>query len=570
MTTSFYKTSLLLFCILFVLSAKAQQQYTWSYQGESLKTVLDDLNQSYELRFAYSSRFIPLQTSIEASANTNSLEDALDGIFEPIPVTYRMVGQQIVLRPQKVEVEEITAVEKPEPIVPEQTVYPKRNERMEALMAARQEKWRDRLPYLQKRYISSIEGNRPLDQIDLSKYQLEPGDRYYNPTYDFFNTRDYAKVLAMNAKDAQSRLGQVSIMPFIGTNAFSSFQITNEFSVNLLWGMNGGVQGKEFGGIANTIKRDVQGVQIAGLVNTVGDDVYGTQISGLANLAADTVRGVQLAGLFNISGYGTAIQMASLFNIARGDFEGIQASVLFNSIRGENANAIQLAALTNQAKGATKFQSSLLLNSAGDVKTGQLALLLNKGEKVEGYQIGLINRSDTISGLPIGLINIVKNGYNRVEFYGNEFLYGNFALKVGVRRFYNIFTIGARIEDIPNSQNNLIKEMSWGLGYGLGTSFQLKNRLWLNAEVLSWHINEKENWTSDLHQLNQLKVLMNFELGRRASFFAGPVVNWMVSDYYNSETQSLGTSLAPKPIYDWNNNDRNHKVWIGWNAGLRF
>lgn len=569
MTTSF-RINLIICCVLLAFSAKAQQRYTWSYQGEALKIVLDDLNQNYELSFAYSSRFIPLQTPIDATANTISLEEALDGIFEPIPVSYRMVGRQIVLRPQKVEVEQITSTEKNKPVVPEQPVYQKRDERMEALMAARQEKWKDRLPYLQKRYISSIEGNRPLDQIDLSKYQLQPGDRYYNPSNDFFNARDYSRILAMNAKDAQSRIGQVSIMPFIGTNSFSSFQITNEFSVNLLWGMNGGVQGKEFGGFANTIKRDVQGVQIAGLVNTVGDDVYGTQISGLANWAADTVRGMQLAGLFNISGYGTAIQLASLFNIARGDFEGLQASFLFNSIRGVDANAVQMALLMNQAKGATKLQSSLLLNAAGDVKTGQIAFFLNKAERVEGFQLALINRSDTISGLPIGLINIVRNGYNRVEFYGNEYLYGNFALKVGVRRFYNIFTIGARIEDVPNAQNHYIKEMSWGIGYGLGTSFQLKNRLWLNSEVLSWHINEKENWTSEMHQLNQLKVLMNIELGRRASLFAGPVANWMVSAYYDEENQRLGTSLAPKTLYDWEKNDRNHKIWIGWNAGLRF
>lgn len=560
------------FCwfLLLAFTAKGQIHYSWSFRGAPLETVLEELNQNYALSFAYSSRFIPLETPVEASANTTSLVEALNGVFDPLPVSYRQIGTQIILRPQKVEVEQISVTNPPDPVVSELPVYQKKDERMEALLAARREKWRERLPYLQKRYISSIEGNRPLDEIDLSKYQLQPGDRFYDPIYNFFHDRNDEQIRLMNELDAQSRLGQVSIVPFLGTNAFSSYNITNEFSVNLLWGMNGGVQGKEFGGVVNTIKRDVQGVQIAGLVNTVGDDVYGTQISGLANLAADTVQGLQIAGLFNVSGYGTAIQLASLCNIARGDFAGIQGAFLFNSIAGEQANAIQAAALVNRAKGATKFQAALLLNTAGDVKTGQVALLLNKAARVDGFQLGLINRADTAVGLPLGLINIIRQGYNRIEFYGNEFLHGNFALKVGVRRFYNIFTIGARIDEVRTNPSHSVKEMSWGLGYGLGTSIPLGELSWLNTELVSWHINERENWTSELHQLSQLKLLLNIELGGKASLFVGPVANWMVSDYNQKDRQQRGTALAPKTLFDREYNGRSHKIWIGWNAGLRF
>lgn len=557
-------------CLLFALETQGQAYYSWSFEGTPLKEVLNELHDSYALSFAYSSRFIPLETPVVARANTTSLSDALNTIFDPLPVHYLQVGQQIVLRPQKVVVEEITRNTPPPQVVPEEPVYQNKDERMQELMAARQEKWRERLPYLQKRYISSIEGNRPLAEIDLEKYQLKPGDRYYDPVYNFFHDRDDDQIRMMNTLDAQSRLGQVSVIPFLGTNAFSSYHITNEFSVNLLWGMNGGVQGKEFGGVANTIRRDVQGVQIAGLVNTVGDDVYGTQIGGLANFAVDTLQGVQIAGLFNLSGYGTAIQLASLFNVARGDFEGVQAAALFNSIQGEHANAVQLAGLFNRAKGQSKFQSALLFNRAGDIKTGQLALLLNKARHLEGFQLGIINRADTASGLPIGLINIIKKGYNRVEVYGSEFFPGNFALKIGVRRFYNIFSLGARFDRVPAGTERFVQEMSWGLGYGLGTSFLIGDHWWLNTELMSWHINERENWTSDLHQLNQFKLLLNWELGPKVSLVAGPVFNWMVSDYYQQNTQQLGTRLAPKPVFDVVRNGRSHKWWIGWNAGLRF
>ncbi|MEM6377099.1 MAG: STN domain-containing protein [Bacteroidota bacterium] len=560
----------LVMLLFFPLNGYSQQnttQYNFSYEGTSLKSVIEDLNTNYALTFAYSSRFIPLEEPVAATANTASLEEALDEIFEPIPVTYRVVGRIIVLRPQEVKVEEITKAPTPPAVVPQEPVI-ERDERMEALMEARRKKWEERLPFLQKRYISSIEG-RPQSEIDLSKYQLEPGDRYYEASNNFFNFRDLAQIAAQNANDATSRLAQVSLIPFLGTNSFSSYQLTNEFSVNLLWGMNGGVQGKEFGGIANTIKEDVQGVQIAGLVNTVGDDMYGTQISGLGNITKDTVQGLQIAGLFNISGYGTAIQAATLFNVAKGGFEGIQSSFLYNSIT-EDANAIQLSLLHNRAKGNTKFQAGILLNTAKDIKTGQVSAFMNKAEKVDGFQLGLINKSDSISGIPIGLINIVKQGYNRAEFSSSEYLTGNFALKIGVRRFYNIFIIGTRIEDVRNNQEVDIKEMSWGLGYGLGTGIKLGSRFLVNLEALSLHINEKESWTNELHQLNQFKVLMDLRIGRRMSVFGGPVCNWMISDRVDPETGIIGTSFAPETIFDETTDQRNNKVWFGWNAGLRF
>lgn len=550
------------------LSQHNSAHYTFSYEGATLKTVIEELNTTYDLTFAYSSRFIPLDEPIAASVNTASLEEALDEIFEPIRVSYRLVGRLIVLRPQEVKVEEITKAPAPAAVIPQEPVI-KRDERMEALMAARQKKWEERLPYLQRRYISSIEGNRPLNDIDLSKYQLEPGDRYYESSNNFFNFRDLAQIAAQNANDATSRLAQVSLIPFLGTNSFSSYQVTNEFSVNLLWGMNGGVQGKEFGGVANTIKEDVQGVQIAGLINTVGDDMFGTQISGLGNITADTVRGLQIAGLFNISGYGTAIQSASLFNVANGGFEGIQSAIFFNSIQ-KDANAIQLSVFHNRAKGNTKFQASALLNTAKDVKTGQISGFLNKAEKVDGFQLGLINKSDSISGLPIGLINIVKKGYNRAEFSTSEYLSGNFALKVGVRRFYNIFIIGTHIEDVQNAQGIDIKEMSWGLGYGLGTGIKLGSRFLVNLEALSLHINEKESWTNELHQLNQLKILMDLRVGRKMSLFGGPVSNWMISKRLDSDSGLIGSRFAPETIFDQTKGERNTKIWFGWNAGIRF
>lgn len=560
--------SILLVCSNSFLSAQSSDdEISFAYNDAPLLFVLKDLNANYGLRFAYSSRFIPLEEPIQAEVNNASKTEALDAIFEPIPVSYRFIGQQIVLRPQKVEVIEITKSVDPEPLAPQ--TQSDREERMQALMEARREKWKERLPYLQRRYITNIRGNKALDEIDLADYRLKPGDQYYDPTNDFFSDLDLNQIAAANAQDEKSRLTQVSIVPFLGTNTFSSYSVTNQFSVNLLWGMNGGVKGKEFGGIGNTIKGDVQGVQIAGVFNSVGGDMAGTQISGFGNVAKDTVQGLQISGGFNISGTGTAIQIATLFNAARGDFDGVQASLFYNGIKG-SGNALQFSSFINYAGGDSKFQVATLLNSAKDIQTGQIALLFNAAEKVDGFQIGLINVADTISGIPIGLINFIKKGYNRAELFAAETLTGNFALKIGVKQFYNIFTIGARVENFENVQNLTISEMSWSLGYGIGSSIKLGPRFLLNLEAITSHVNEKEGWTKELNQLNQFKVLFDGRFGRKTSLFVGPTLNHMISEIFDPETGEYGTSLAPQTFSDKTKGTRNQKWWIGFNAGLRF
>ena len=266
--------------------------------------------------------------------------------------------------------------------------------------------------------LAQIPGGDSMKELDLEKYkapQIDPEDL---------------------EEEEGWRLAQISILPYVGTNSSKSDEIKNNFSFNVLWGTNGGVEGIEVGGFVNTVIRDVYGVQVAGLGNSVGGNVIGTQASGLFNIAGGRVQGVQASGLFNISGDADAIQFSGLFNVAGGDFSGIQTSGLFNTSKG--TSGIQVAGLFNASGAKTKTQVSGLVNVAGDVGVGQVAGLMNIGKKVNGFQIGLINIADTIAGTPIGLLNIVKKGYNRVEFSAGEALLANFALKLGAKSFYNI------------------------------------------------------------------------------------------------------------------------------------
>lgn len=536
-----------------------EQRVTLRYANEPLGNVLADISRDYQVRFSYSPNFIPVSRPVSLNMADEPLSAALDEIAGQVPVAYAAVGGQVLLRPDRSSKGQLGQlqtlkgnVRQTSPIYPnEPKVDPKAKAERERLM--------------RRMY--------PIGDAAESKVIESGGDSYreinlaaiYKPAPEILEDK-----AAAPKKAGDTRLAQISLLPFVGTNALRSNEITNKYSVNLLWGTNGGVDGMEVGGFVNTVKNDVHGVQVAGLGSTVGGKVSGTQVSGLFNIIGDTLTGVQASGLINIAGDAQAVQVAGLSNVANGDFAGVQAAGLFNVSAGD-ADGLQAAGLFNYCHGKTKTQCSSLFNIAGDVQVGQASALFNVGKKVGGFQIGLVNVADTVSGVPVGLLNIIKNGYNRFEISANDALYANAALKLGAYRFYNIIHLGARWDRMKSA--GAATGMSWGLGYGLGTALRFNPRLLLNIEAVAIHINEMERWTSELNLLNQLRFVLDYHKeGQRTSFFAGPVANVLVSKLFDPETGTVG-STAIDPSYTLLNHtkgDTNVKLWIGLQAGVRF
>lgn len=361
-----------------------------------------------------------------------------------------------------------------------------------------------------------------------------------------------------------NRVAQISLFPKVSTNIRHSQELTNNVSVNLLWGTNGGVDGFEVGTLVNKVKKDVKGFQAAGLGNSVKQNVTGTQVGGLFNVAGGTARGLQAAGIFNSARNAEAAQAAGLMNSVKEDISGIQAAGLFNHVGG-NANALQAAGLFNNSKGSAKIQISSLFNSAKDVQIAQVSTLMNisKGQ-MKGIQIALINISDTVSGVPIGLLNIVKKGYNKFEIYGSESLHGNIQLKLGANKFYNIFHVGGRI---PKGSGIDI----WGVGYGIGTMATLSPKTHLNFELSVIHVNEYQAWTNKLNTIGQFRLTLNRQLNRKVGIFIGPTANVMVSQLKDAETGKFNSDVVPYSLIEENLTDNtNLKGWVGLNAGFRF
>ena len=538
--------------MLAVLCAFAQgnnpvERVSFGYKNTRLKSALNDLSKRYDLRFSYSSDQIDVRQRITASANDLPLDEGLRTLFRHTGIGYRYVGGHIILKPDPGN----TRIEVPK----------KKKERKE-------------MPPPPDEGLASIE-EPPLpkrDTIDVSEVALSPLPEVSRVQGTMFPIDEKALRLQqlkyeahwlLDNRSNHSRV-QVSLVPFVGTNGLRSDEVINNASLNLLWGMNGGVEGAEIGGFLNSLRGNMKGFQAAGLGNIVEGNTTGSQVAGLFNMTLKTARGVQAAGLLNFAGNAQTMQLAGLFNWSENDASRMQLAGFFNRVRND-AHALQFAGLANLNGGDANTQLSGLMNVAEDVSGAQVSALYNKAAEVKGIQVALVNASDTMSGVSIGLLNFVKKGYNKFDLYAGEGLHFNTQLKLGSHHFYNVFYAGARYPDGDGSY-------LWGFGYGFGTALRTGRKSELNLELMAIHLNESEPLTNKLNSMGQLRMSWNHWLGRHIGFFFGPTLNVFASQRLNPDTGRAGDSEAvPYTIIETTTKDDTAiKGWVGVNAGFRF
>jgi hypothetical protein len=191
----------------------------------------------------------------------------------------------------------------------------------------------------------------------------------------FFNS----KMNAQENNESKPESSQITFAYPLGTNGYDAKYISNKFSINVLYGINGGLDGFEAGGIFNYNRGDVSGVQLAGVANINKEHTQGLMWAGCFNLALNHARGVQFADI----------------NVATKDLVGFQAGIV---------------------------------NYAGSLR---------------GVQVGIVNIVGEDNGaIPIGLFSVVKGGYYELELVGGEAM-TNLNYKMGVERFYTIYKMGS-------------------------------------------------------------------------------------------------------------------------------
>lgn len=230
-----------------------------------------------------------------------------------------------------------------------------------------------------------------------------------------------------NDPELKYRRWRITLFPPLSTNGVEAPNYTAKYSINILGGYHGALDGIEVGGLfnynkyyahgfqlvggANITGGDMAGFNIAGLANISADDMSGIQFSGISNVSGDDLQGVQASGLLNVAnGYSSGLQFSGIGNIAKEDLEGLQGSGVFNASLG-NISGLQFAGLGNVAlKDVEGLQLAGTFNIAGENISGlQISSATNIAiENLEGLMVtGGVNfaRKDASGLLIAGGLN---------------------------------------------------------------------------------------------------------------------------------------------------------------------
>jgi hypothetical protein len=352
---------------------------------------------------------------------------------------------------------------------------------------------------------------------------------------------------------------QITLFTPFGTNGPSYKQCVNTVSLNLLWGVNAGLKGLEFGGIANIERRFVQGAQFAGVANLVSGPVTGAQFAQLLNIAEGDVIGGQLSGFMNLSGdlYGAA--GAGFMNIQQ-RVTGFQGAGFMNI--AEDAKGVQASGFMNAADDVNGAQLSGFLNAADDVKGAQVSGFLNIAKTVRGTQIGFINIADDYEkGVPIGFLNIVKNGIHEFEIAGSELWNFNAGYRIGVDKLYTQFLIGTHWERDAKF---------WGFGVGIGTRFDITHYFKGTLDLTTYQLMEHRHMYSETpNLLEQLRLTVEGRIFRDLKWFVGPTFNMLFIPFEYPEPAILDV-INPWTVIESTSGVSYLRLWPGISGGIRF
>jgi hypothetical protein len=349
-----------------------------------------------------------------------------------------------------------------------------------------------------------------------------------------------------NVRDSLSRRGQVSFVPGLGTNGRMAGVVENDWSFNVLGGLNGGVRMAEIGGVFNINRGNVRYFQVGGVFNLVEGTFKGMQIGGVANWVDQEVFGFQAAGFINLNQKRVqGMQTAGFMNVNRGGFDGLSAAGFYNHAN-DSSRGLQLA-------GA--------INHVGYLKGAQISGFYNDAKRVDGVQLGIINRADTVRGASIGFLSFVKSGYQELATYYDDLEYAGLQWRTGTHWFYNILDAGVRREPVQNKTH-------FAFGYGIGISTNDK-RPWIWNNDLTCHQYLPGKWMSAFEGVARYHSAIERRLGRVLVLSIGATANFW---YAQNGSYALAFPFPSKDFlwHDVTSNGTARAAWVGWRVGMRF
>ena len=297
----------------------------------------------------------------------------------------------------------------------------------------------------------------------------------------------------------------------IGSSGMNSIDYSNNFSFNILYGINGGVNGCELGALLNYNKGEARGFQLSGVSNINTGNSEGFLLSGGSNICMESANGVLISGLLNYS--------------------------------KQNAKGFQLAT------------ANIAVNQFNGLQIG----LFNYAKKLKGVQFGVFNYlGDEEEGLPIGLFSIVKNGHYELEFTGGDVIYSNLNYKMGVEKFYTILRVG-----YSSYKNKPV--YSFGFGFGGNISITEKQKITIDLSYNQIVFNNKCE-DGKYNFLNRADFNYKYNISEKFSLLIGPSFNFYLTN--EKVDGEYGTLKIPYTIYKDEGTSSKLFIWIGINAGL--
>ena len=586
-----------------------EKRVTIAAQKEPLENVLTAITKQTAVRFSYNSQLLNPKREVTITAQNKTIKEILPKIL-PQTVSYKKVGEHIVLLPKKTDEKEkktsfssnsnneTTSIE---------TTSIEKNISSDNGKAA--DNCPDSINFTKEEDMKAqIAGLILAIATASTPVAAQEQDTVKTPEKNLISITEDAPVIETTTPlVVENEIVPVKCKPIqltffypLGSGWVKSAENCYHLSINILGGKIGQLKGFEMGGLFNINQYGAVGAQFAGLFNIAGaknPDIYSfnaqfagifnhtkqgktVQFAGIANHGDTAI--FQTAGIFNIANK-TGAQFAGIFNI--GETAIFQAAGIFNIA---NKTGAQFAGIFNHAKQGKSIQFAGIFN-IGDTAIFQAAGIWNKAKhtkcqlagianiaqesicqiagivnitKKGRFQMGLINVRDTADGVSLGLINIVKKGgILEAGIEAGEFVHTAVTFRSGVQRLYSIIYIGGNYT-----------EKFWTVGYGFGTSFKLIGNLELNLELTHaqlYNINHLYNihhW--GYYSYTKFSPILNYRIAKHFKIYLGPSLNLCTQPEWSPVK-------IPYSIYQGKTSNQldeihTHDLWIGIVGGIKF
>ncbi len=630
-------------------------------QNQTLESILRRISDESGVLFSYNPDQIPISKPCSLNVQNKSVAEVLQTLLPHTKYKYKVISRTIVITPGKNHPSQTIDPQKKQKVTITGYVYDlQTGKRITSATVFDIHKLKSALTDNQGSYslpVNSKEGNlqlsiskkgywdtvifvRPNEVVDIPT-SLRPKPEVIEPIpnrdaselSEIRTLNDLGIVRSATPASVESqqenltgftgdRIGQISLLPGLGTNRKMNLMIQNKVSFNVLAGYSQSTRGLEIGGILNMVRENAEGLQIGGFGNVVGEKVDGIQIGGFFNHCVGKVHGVQLAGFSNtVLDTLKGIQIGGFMNIVRGKVKGIQfagfSNVVTKSVDGaqisgfvnialDSAGKVQFAGFGNYGRNLKGFQAGGFGNinlgngtgyqfsgfanyndgdftgvqsagfanlNRGNLKGAQFAGFanINTGD-IEGFQIaGFVNKARKVKGSLFAFINIADTVTGLPIGFFNFIRKGYHVIEVHNSEFtYANATFKTGTKKFYNilsyGEGKRENHRIWMFGYGVGHSQTIiKDKLYADLDLATYQVNYDDQFNPYFSILNKVNLGVSVRV-------LGPIYLCASASYnvyiHDPELTFSDTFLYGKTITDASNKYAAQN-WVGYNVGIR-